>query len=363
MSAQPLTSIVIPAFNAEDFLERTLWSAIRQSYKNLEVIIVDDGSEDDTGLIAKKMAAVDDRLRVITVANGGVAKARNVGIEAAKGEFVAFLDADDLWHPAKTEDQVTALTGREADGAAAAYTQMRIIDWEDRVIRNGSGVASSGHLLARHMFARPVGNGSSLLVRRSVALEFGGFDPTWLARGIGGCEDLDLELKIAAKYSIFGIRRYLVGYRSHSGNMSSNGVALARSVLATVEHHIQLHPELPPWAVQKIRASTLEYALQNIAADRRWGLFVAELGRLQRIDLRRGLAYSVRFSARKLIRDLLAIPPISKSERHPMFYDLNPDLDEDLSVRVIRSQDRGILDRLRSIDEALARAEARRSET
>ena len=355
MKSPPLASIVIPAFDAEEFIERTLHSALNQTHTTLEVIVVDDGSTDSTKQLAQAIAAGDPRVRIISVANGGVAKARNIGIEAASGEFVAFLDADDLWHPTKVERQIAALTTNGGASAAATYSQMRIIDEDDRVTRNGSGVGCSGFILCRHLFARPVGNGSSMLVRRETALEVDGFDPNWAARGVGGCEDLDFELKIASKYPIIALRQYLVGYRSHPGNMSSNGLALARAVLATVEHHLQLHPELPVWAVRKVRASTLEYALHNIAADQEWKLFLSELARLHQIDLGRGIEYAARFSARKLVRDLLAIRTSSPEySSRPFFYDLNPALAADLSIRAVRPRDTRIVDQLGVVDAAWA---------
>ena len=262
---QPLITVVVPAYNAERFLARTLQSALQQTYTSLEVIVVNDGSTDATERIAKDFAQADPRLRVISVENGGVASARNVGLFEAQGELVAFLDADDLWHPSKVERQIASLTKPEGSDAAASYTLMRIIDVNDRVVRNGSGVGYSGYIFARHLFSRPVGNGSSLMVRRETAVMIGGFDRSWADRQIGGCEDLDFELKIAARYPIQAIRQFLVGYRAYPENMSSDGLRLARSVLSTVESHLKAHPELPDWAVRKMRASTLEYALQNIA--------------------------------------------------------------------------------------------------
>src|SRR5438270_8624569 len=145
MKQQPLTSVVIPAYNAERFLERTLRSALRQTYRNLEVIVVNDGSADKTRAIAEAVARTDDRVRIITVPNGGVAKARNIGIAEAHGEFVAFLDADDLWHPTKIELQLAAMSPESGDyQPAAVYTFTRTIDTEDRVIGSGGRVVLSG---------------------------------------------------------------------------------------------------------------------------------------------------------------------------------------------------------------------------
>ncbi len=351
MKAQPLASIIIPAFNAERFLQRTLTSALRQTHPRIEVIVVDDGSTDATRQIADRAAAQDSRVCVITVENGGVAKARNLGIEAASGEFVAFLDADDLWHPAKIQDQVMALTTMNESNAAAAYTLMRIIDVNDRVVRNGSGVGYSGYIFARHLFSRPVGNGSSLFLFRELALSIGGFDTSWAANGIGGCEDLDLELRIAAKHPITAVRRYLVGYRAYPGNMSSNGLALARSVLSTVEHHIHCHPELPAWAIRKARASTLEYALQNIASVGEWRLFLYELLRLQRLDLGRGLEYIARFSMRRF-RDRLQDEDAegANASKRPFFYDLSPDLGTERLRNASKPRDSKVVEDLEILD-------------
>ncbi len=350
MTSQPLVSIVIPAFNAERFLSRTLASALGQTHTQTEIIVVNDGSTDSTRYIVEKAASQDARLRMISIRNGGVAVARNTGLDAARGEFVAFLDADDLWHPTKLENQVATLTTQNVHNAAATYTLMRLIDVNDRVVRNGSAVGHSGYIFARHLFSRPVGNGSSLFLFRELALSLGGFDASWAASGLGGCEDLDFELRIAAKHPITAIRRYLVGYRAYAGNMSSNGLALARSVLSTVEHHIHCHPELPEWAIRKARASTLEYALQNIASVGQWQLFLSELVRLQRLDFARALEYILRFSIRRFRDRLQHANADHAQRRRPSFYDLSPDWGTERLHRAARSRDSKVVGDLEVLD-------------
>lgn len=353
---QPLVTVVIPAFNAERFLERTLQSALQQTYQELEVIVVNDGSTDATEGIAKGYAQRDPRLRVVSVPNGGVASARNVGLYAGQGEFVAFLDSDDLWHPTKVQHQVSSLIKSEGSGAAASYTLMRIIDVDDRIIRNGSGVGYSGYIFSRHLFSRPVGNGSSLLVRRETALLMSGFDPTWAARGIGGCEDLDFELKIAARYPIQATRLFLVGYRAYPGNMSSDGLTLARSVLSTVESHLQAHPELPDWAVRKMRASTLEYALHNIAGVKQWKLFASELTRLIRLDFGRGVNYAAQFAIRRALGQVREHKGrFVEAEERPFFYDIDSSMRLDPAGRIPRARDRKLVEQLAALDAAYAK--------
>ena len=264
----PLCTIVIPAYNAGIWIERTLQSAAQQNYPNLEILVIDDGSKDNTRMLAEAMAAVDDRFRVIRIPNGGVANARNVGIREASGKYVAFLDADDLWHPDKIRLQVEAMQ-QPADGVlpAASYTLTRIIDVHDRVTGTGKPIGASGYMLARHLYFKFVGNGSSVLVRRDVAIELGGYDPSWATLGMGGCEDLDFELKVAAQYPIVCVPQLLVGYRSSPGNMSSHRLKMARGYLGVVKQHLKANPQIPRWATRLIYASTLHMTL-NLAIQR-----------------------------------------------------------------------------------------------
>jgi len=364
MKKQPLTSVVIPAYNAELFIERTLRSVLRQTHSNLEVIVVDDGSTDKTRVIAEAAATTDDRVRIISVPNGGVAKARNIGIAEANGEFVAFLDADDLWHPTKIELQVTAMSRRSGDyQPAAVYTLSRTIDTEDRVTGSGRRVVLSGYSFARHLYAKPVGNGSSILVRREAAILAGGFDPTWAARGIGGCEDLDFELRIAAKYPITAIGLYLVGYRQYPGNMSSNNLAMALGAISTVARHIELCPELPYWAGSTARAAISEYALGKLLGARHRGLLLQELARLFRTDLGRGFSFAALIFIRKLGSLISAIPSRDPDPAdRPFFYDLSPEFVGGSSGNGRQSRDQKMLHRLEIVDAVLAKSIAQGSD-
>jgi len=251
-----LVSVVIPAFNAAEYIERTLRSALDQTYGPLEIIVVNDGSTDDTLALAESFTQADDRLRIITTSNGGVARARNVGVAAARGVFVAFLDADDLWHPTKVAEQVHAMRGEKGEVYAVSYVLHRRIDWDDVVLGSSHADICSGSILARHLVGKFVGNGSSLMARRSAILSVGGFDPSYADAGIGGCEDLDIELKLAERYRIVGVPLYLVGYRSYPGNMSSDRKRMARSIVATVERRLAANPDLPTVVRNSSRFST-----------------------------------------------------------------------------------------------------------
>lgn len=116
---KPLVSLVIPAYNASEYLEDCIDSVSRQSYRPIEIIVIDDGSTDDTGAIASRLARSDGRLRLISIENGGVSRARNIGIEVSRGEFVTFVDADDLLHPLAIEAMVDAAL---SEGAQVCIT-------------------------------------------------------------------------------------------------------------------------------------------------------------------------------------------------------------------------------------------------
>jgi glycosyltransferase involved in cell wall biosynthesis len=108
-SDAPAVSVVVPAHNSASFIGASIRSALRQTFADLEVIVVDDGSRDDTVEIVRGCAHVDPRLRVIEQPNAGVVAARNHGLDVARGRWIAFLDSDDLWHPEKLAAQVSAL--------------------------------------------------------------------------------------------------------------------------------------------------------------------------------------------------------------------------------------------------------------
>ncbi|MGX9991481.1 glycosyltransferase family 2 protein [Rhizobium sp. WSM1274] len=280
---QPLVSVVIPAFNAARFVERTLRSAGRQTYRNLEIIVVNDGSTDDTAKVVEQVALEDSRIRLLSTANRGVAAARNTGIQASTGRFLAFLDADDLWHQTKIEKQVNALE-RLSPQWAAVYVLHYIINHDDEIIRSCRPVVARGYIYARHLTFKYVGNGSALLVRRDVALEIGGFDSSYAAAGIGGCEDLDFELRLAARYHVEVIPERLVGYRQYPGNMSSNHLQMGQSALEVVRRSLAANAPLPKYAARSATNATQKYAFWEFRQARNTYLSLATIFSISRSE-------------------------------------------------------------------------------
>lgn len=203
----PLVSVIVPVFNAQATLESTLASVARQTYREIEIIIVDDGSTDASPAIAERFCAEEPHARLLRQKRSGAASARNLALEEATGEFVAPIDADDLWHPAKVERQMEAALGT-LPAPALIYCFSRMIDEAGRVIGSMEPLAMDGLALFRFAWRNPVGNGSAPLVRRDALRAAGGYDER-----LRSCEDMLLHLNIVSRSPVAVVPEYLVGYR------------------------------------------------------------------------------------------------------------------------------------------------------
>ena len=214
--SDPLVSVVVPVYNAGRHIESTLASAVGQSYRAIEVVVVDDGSTDDSADRVSSAMAIDNRIRVITQSNAGLAAARNAGIAASRGELIATLDADDLWHPDKLRWQVEAW--EQNPGVGLVYCWSVHIDQQDLTIspiRGGAG--HQGNVLGALLIGNFVGCGSVPLIPKSVFGEMGGYEATLRAH-----EDLDMYLRIAEQFDFALVPRVLVGYRQTGESMSDD---------------------------------------------------------------------------------------------------------------------------------------------
>ncbi len=241
----PLVSVIIPAYNADTFIRAALGSAVHQTYQDIEIIVIDDGSMDRTAEIVREFMAQDPRVRLLQQANAGVAAARNYGVRMARGSLIAPLDADDLWKPTKIERQVACFLTTD-DRLGLVYTWSHIIDEDGQIFarRRRNLPHEEGKVFHQLLEANFVGNGSTPLMRKDYVLEAGGYDPEFRAQNAEGCEDWKLYLALAERYEFAVVRNSLVGYRQTPGMMSRNLWAMKRSCDLLLDDVRCRHPEL-----------------------------------------------------------------------------------------------------------------------
>jgi glycosyltransferase involved in cell wall biosynthesis len=233
----PLVSVVIPAFNARRYVGQAIKSALDQTYPEIEVILVDDGSTDGTAEVPE---TCDPRVRVIAQPNRGVAMARNAGIEASSGDYVAFLDADDLWLPSKIARQMSIATrSREVGLVFCGYSVIRD-DLEERyrvpVRRPRRRVRAMATNDAWGILLPSTG-----LIPRVVFSELGAFDPA-----LSTAADHEFMTRISRRYEVDAVRACLTLYRAHGGQMHRDVRAFdedAQVLIDSVEQTIGPDPD------------------------------------------------------------------------------------------------------------------------
>ena len=209
---RPVVSVIIPAHNAVQYIAETLASVLAQTYRALEVIVVDDGSTDGTAdLVRVQFPAVICLSKI----NEGVARARNYGIANSRGEWVAFLDADDLWLPKKIESQIAAVRARPEIGLC--FTDSTIfLDMPRRVLHRASAaIKPRPECGAAALFEDNFITTSTVMVRRSVLDTVGQFSPEF-----HGPEDFELWLRIAERFAIHYVDEPLALYRRHAESLT-----------------------------------------------------------------------------------------------------------------------------------------------
>ncbi len=221
----PAVSVIIPAYNASRTIAATVQSVLDQTFSDFEVIVVDDGSSDDTAHLALSRGGP---VRCIRTANGGVSRARNRGIAESTGQYLAFLDADDLWLPRKLECQVDFM--ERSPVAGGCYVSLVIVDQNMRERRQLPAKRFSD-LCASLLLEGSVipSSPSSLLLRRAVDAEVGGFDPRF-----SQCADWDYLLRLSRMTTLVPIDEVLLVYRTGCGNMSGDVGLLERDLFAVL---------------------------------------------------------------------------------------------------------------------------------
>lgn len=234
MTDSPRVSVVIPAYNAAWCVARAIDSVLAQSFRDFELIVVDDGSTDAT---AEVLSRYGSALQIISKPNGGMSSARNAGIGAAKGYYVAFLDADDRWLPEKLARQLELLEKHPDLAFCAAVatledpTGMKIGEWRG----HAGSPAGVSEVFSNH--GAVAGGASAVVAKRHLVAELGGFDET-----LAGAEDTDLWIRLAGRGGFACIEAPLVIVLRRPGSASRDLDAMRRGALEMTRKNRNLLP-------------------------------------------------------------------------------------------------------------------------
>lgn len=225
----PLISVVIPTHNRAALLPRAVHSVLGQSYPHFEIIIVDDASSDDS---ESTVAALNDqRIRYLRhTTNRGGSAARNTGIKAAKGKFVAFLDDDDEWLPEKLTRQLqVAFKSDDAGQTVVVYTGLQYINSDGQIVCT-IRPKKQGEILFDLLYGNYIGSTSSVFVSKQALLASGGFDES-----LESCQDWDLLIRLALTCSYIAIAEPLVKHYTHGKRIDTNLSAQLQGRLRLLE--------------------------------------------------------------------------------------------------------------------------------
>ncbi|MBW4608850.1 MAG: glycosyltransferase [Hassallia sp. WJT32-NPBG1] len=230
----PKVSVIIPAYNALAYLAETVDSVFKQTFSDWELLIVDDGSSDGTAAWARQIT--DSRVRLICQKNQGSSVARNTGITAAKGEYIALLDADDLWEPTKLEKQVRFLEENPSIGLVDTWTIL--INQKGKSTGRIIVSSAEGDVWKQLVQFKPVCCcDSTPLIRRSCFDNVGLFNPD-----LPYLEDLDMWIRLAGRYEFAAIKEPLVRYRQHPQSKSTNCKGTLEAFRAIIEKAFESVP-------------------------------------------------------------------------------------------------------------------------
>ena len=232
----PRISVVIPAYNCAPYVGQAVESVLNQTYSSFEIIVIDDGSQDNT---REALQPYSQQIRYIYQNNQGVSVARNHGIQLARGKFIAFLDADDIFLPDKLETQLTLFEAQPELGIV--HSGWRRINQEGEPLKDFTPWDYAPELnLETWLRWKPLGTMGTFLFRRDWLLKVEGFEP-----GLRHAEDVDLVLRMA----LLGcqsawLRQSTVCYRQHDQNTMRDGISQAKSINYVLDKFFNL-PNIP----------------------------------------------------------------------------------------------------------------------
>ncbi len=248
----PLVSVVVPAYNVSKTIRDTIDSILKQTFSDFELIIINDGSTDNTLQVIEGVR--DPRVQVYSYENGGLPEARNRGIKRATGEFITFMDADDLWTPDKLESQVAALQKNPAAGLAYSWTCF--MDSEGKSFSQDLPSYLEGNVYPQLLIGNFITSGSNVMLRASTVKSVGGFDPS-----LKSIEDWDYWLRVAAKWAFVVVPHYQILYRQSATSMASKIDVMEKYSLMVINRAFANAPA----ELQGLKAHSLANTYQYLA--------------------------------------------------------------------------------------------------
>ena len=268
-------TIVIPCFNGASTLREAVDSALAQTYSSYEVLVVDDGSTDESADIVRSYD--DPRLRLVQQDNGGLNSARNTGIREARADFIGLLDADDIWDPTKLAKQMAHLQSDPTIGLSFAGSWMIDLDSKPtglRQVPQVTGITSSDLL-----YRNPVGNGSTPVMRRSALNEIVHTHPSdghicWFDEELRQSTDIEcwIRLSLQTDWKIEGINEALTGYRVNPAGLSANVLRQFETWLQMIQKTAAYAPEFIAEHGAHAKACQLRYLTRRAVSLRQPGL-------------------------------------------------------------------------------------------
>ncbi|MGH8528227.1 MAG: glycosyltransferase family 2 protein [Nevskiales bacterium] len=258
-----LVSVILPTYNRRSLLPRAIQSVLAQTHRELELIIVDDGSTDGTDELVQRYAAGDRRLRYLAMPKrGGPAAARNTGIRAAQGSWIAFQDSDDEWRPSKLEKQLRAVNSSDTGLVCCGY-QLSHFDEPLRDLRPNDSMRTAPRMPLEVLYGLPF-IAPTWLVRREVFAQLGGFDET-----LPNLEDWEFTFRVYPHFGFgFVDEALVVKYSSHDSH-DANPAARLISFEQILAKHGALWKESPPVLAQHWEEiGRLRLRLGNVAGAR-----------------------------------------------------------------------------------------------
>lgn len=284
-------SVIIPMYNVETTLAAAIDSVLAQTFRDFEVLVVNDGSSDASSMICQSYE--DTRVHEIRQANRGLAGARNTGIRHARGRYLAFLDADDLWEPDKLERHLEHL--EQNPGVGVSYCQSSFMDDAGRPMGLQQKPKLSGVTTVDILCRNPIGNGSAAVIRREVFEDiafrdtlYGVEEDFYFDESFRQSEDIECWIRIAAStdWRFEGIDRPLTWYRTNAGGLSANLEAQYESWNRAIVKARSYAPGLIDAWVDRARAYQLRYLARRAVHSRNAGVAVALMHRALRTDAR-----------------------------------------------------------------------------